>query len=290
MDTHTQPADRAVLHVVPDQNATTQPMHEALLQTGRTLLMRCDLYQAMGALAGSQRETPIEAVFISAATVCHDDGEFFDIVPRAFPDVAIYVYGASAGPADRIFQQSTAIRIDPEAVGPLFEEPKWTLPRNASVPKTEVAPESSPVASAMDAPSELEQRLLRSLDEEGASRPITSADDLPDHSAEPHESDHSHVAEVDCNHLTPSGAAPTELDDPEDRPPVPWNPSLARPARTPPRQDGVLEVVDDAEDQDQTIDDYAGQSDTDPPLLTREELDALLREGHDSTGELEHRR
>lgn len=318
MHTHTQPADQVVLHVAGDQIATTQPMHEALLRTGRTVLTRCDLYQAMGALAGFKRATPIEAIFISAAIVAHDDGEFFDIVPRSFPELAIYVYGESVGSADQIIVQSTATHIDPETVGSLFDdpdrepsrEPDRTLPQadssgEASIPITEIAAEPSPIALAADAPSAVEQRLLRSLDEEDTLRhsasanvaSVSSSDPPPDPPsdlpAEQHASDQSHVAEVGRHRMTLSDASPTKSDDHEPRPPVPWNPSLARPARKPPNQGSVLEVVDDDDDdQGQTPDDYASrtdESDADQPLLTREELDALLREGHDSTGGLEHR-
>ena len=303
MDTHNKSQKQAILHVVHHPDATSRQMQDTLLQTGRTVLTREDLFQAMGALAASERSIPINSVVISAGAVSHQDAEFFEIVTGSFADIAIYVYGESTGAADRIIPAGAATHVTPQMMGSLFEEPdippfRSELPIGDLAPKNAIKSERQTTVAEPEIPSELEERLLRGLDESDAGEHESPAE-AP--SAYRFEQDEPRISDGDdgSDEITDDHDASeteTETEDDHEQPPVPWNPSLARPSRTPPKDQPVLEVINESvnESDGGELDTEnrlvnARDSEPDQPLLTREELDALLREGHDSTGGLEQR-
>ena len=220
---------------------------ERLLEAAELEVKTCgDIYRAMArvAQAASQPDSEMPTVVVHLDGFSVADTEFFSIASRLRPQPAIYVYGTS----DELLATAIGRGATGEATAALVDSLRPARPAPES-PEVMAADElASPVASLVVEPAASEDEPEVDLE--------FGAGDLVEEDAA-----------VDADQIR------------EEAPPsprVPWRAYADSPARTPPDR-----TPPGRETQTQDFQSGEGDADVDPPfdaspLLTNEELEALV--------------
>jgi len=266
MSTIGPPEQRAILHVADEREMPARRMQDALLATGRTVVRREDLYRGMGVVAASRQDRTLEAIVVDASIIGREDTEFFQLVASGSSSTPVFLYGESdVSFVDQRIRLAVAERVTPDSVAALFP--------SVSEPTHPPVAEDRPVASVDTNQSEIHEPPPPTDDEQAALPPAEEATEVIEEEELPPVEDGDQAEAVE--EKTADGSA--EVFEP---PPVPWLPRPNAPVRVPPN--GPTPETPIPPDGEKSIDAEPG------PLLSREELEALLNQDLDSPDSAEH--
>lgn len=270
--------DRVILHVANGQDAMFRRMQEALLATGRTIVHRKDLYRAMGMLAASDTGDQVQAVIVATDVIGREEREFFQLLAAWHWSPRVYLYGEDGVGVDSRVRSATSGRITVDAIATLF--PPLAAPVVDREPaKAEPMEEEAGVGGSgrFESPEttpEVDDR-EESASEAGGSHETAGWEAIETPEDEP-AIEPAEVREVSepgsdsaDDKAEPAGGSAVE----GDRPPVPWRPHPHLPTRIPPGA--------------RTLGAH-GAGEDEKPLLSREELDALLNQEAEYPNSGEH--
>ncbi len=252
------PACPAVVHVVERPTEASAEFDRSIARVGLQPDVVETVYGAMARLA-RPGDVPVRAVLVCVDALEAAELEFFTLAARRYPDVPLYVYGQSVEGQRR--QRALALGAQLEVTADRLGSALGALVHRGGV---EVSPE--PVHAAVedaDASSEPTEETTP------AEEPVTSDGEVP-----------QALVAGSLEDPTPSEASAASQTRPTDPSgvPTPWQPATGRPRRIPPGAKGRPprnEGADVAADRRSTP---SPDRPMPKPLLSRQEVDALLAE------------
>lgn len=261
--------DRPVLHIADVREKTSAALQSSLSATDHEILLRKDLYRAMGAVAATRRHGSLAAIVISTRVLGSGQEDFFRYLFAGQRNVPVAYYGPKVEGATFAALAACAQPIQPEDVASFLGvdltehlPPTQDETRKAPPEPSEPDKSSSPIE---DDEFTVETSEFGPLDfSPGFESQLPM--EATDESEREFYADDKIAAEEDSVHHH------SETEKPA---PVPWRPNPHRPARTPPKQTDTIPSDGFSSNPSPEQTNPAG------PLLTREELDALLDDGQD---------